>query len=280
VSSRRFEFAFLRKSSLSDYPEQYLEIPQIQVLFKGRGELEAEDIELLSQCGIQVAPDQTYPVIRSVHPSYRPWHLEDNEVQFLLCVLGQAVEVLPRAMRDPSFLIPQPPDRFPIRVQNADGKDWRDDLMRIPQPGPEPILYMMDVPLMEQVQRLPHSERDIEIDFFLVQRVPPHWTEAGQRPRYPYMLLTVDAILGLIMGQEILSASPTLESMVGLLGWKLVVQFDKFGAIPRRVWVRSPLLKQVFAMFSQTLGFELKEVEILPGVDAAKALLDHLANET
>ena len=235
-----YGFWYSHDMPLADYPEQYLEIPQLQITLKPYAALESEDQRLVSQLGLPVHPSQTYPVIRSVQPGYRPWYLEDEEVNFLLVVLEQAQQMLPRAMLDPMLLNPQPPDRFPVRVQNPDGKSWRDDLIRIPQPGPEPILHRMDKPLFEKVKRLPHNQRAVEVDFFLVTGIPSHPSEAGQRPRYPYLLLMVDATLGLILGQETLSVSPTLETMIGLLGWKLVVQFDKAGAIPRTVLVRSP----------------------------------------
>jgi len=271
-----YGFLYNHDMPLPDYPEQYLEIPQIQIEFKSRDSLDERDLKVIAQLGLTNERTATFPVIRSVQPGFRPWYLHDDEVSFLLCVLEQAVEVLPRAMLNPDLLAPQMSDRFPMRVRDEDSLSWRDDTMRIPQPGAEPIIHMMDHELFAKVQQLPHSNLDVETDFFLVIGIPPHASEAGQRPRYPHMLTTVDARLGMILHQEILRACPTLEAMIGLLGWQLVVTFDKLGAIPRTVIVRSPILAQVFASFSQTLGFELKETKELPGVDAAKAILRRL----
>jgi len=268
-------FYYSHNMPLPDYPEQYLEIPQIKIDFKEYDALPVEDQSLISQLGI-THEHEHYPIFRSVQPGYRPWFLEDDEVNFLLCVLEQALDVLPRAFINIGILQPKPGNRFPVRAQNIVTKTWHDTHISIPQPGSEPILFMMDKPLLEKVKHLPHSPIEVEIDFFLVTGVPVSDADASKRPRYPYMFLTVDASLGLILGHELLSPSPTVESMWGLIGWKLVSQFDKLGVIPKTVLVRSPVLVQVLASFTQMLGFKLKEIKSLPGVDAAKLILDHL----
>jgi hypothetical protein len=274
-----YGFWYSHDMPLPAYPEQYLEIPQISVDFKGRAEVDAHGQALIAQLGLDEPQNGLYPVFRSVQPGYRPWYLDADEADFLLCVFQQALDVLPRAMLNPDLVQPKHPDRFVVRAQNVVSGQWRDTFMSIPQPGSEPILFMMDHELFAKVKRFPHQPVDVEMDFFMVLDAPEKPLAADKRTPYPYMYLTVDAALGLILGHELLSPTPTLEAMWGLVSWKLVSQCDKLGFIPRTVLVRSPLLVQVLSSFNQELGFTLKEVQALPGVDGAKAILRQLKDQ-
>jgi hypothetical protein len=270
-----YGFWYSHDMPLPDYPEQYLEIPQIRIDFADRAALNAKDLTLITQLGLTAKPSKKYPVFLSVQPGYAPWFLEADEVEFLVCVL----EVLPRALLNPDLLRPLPPSRFPVRAKNVVKGVWRDTHISVPQPGSEPILFMMDQPLLAKVERLPHKPIEVEMDLFLVMGAPRPESDLAKRPVNRYMLLTVDAQIGLIRGHELLNPVPTLESMWGLVGWKIVAQFDKLGAIPKTVYVRSPLLIQVATSFSRSLEFTLKESKTLPGVDAAKRILDQLQDQ-
>ncbi|MBN1312198.1 MAG: hypothetical protein JXB30_12330 [Anaerolineae bacterium] len=264
---------YCRREPSPHYPERIMEFPQLQLTFTSKDQQYPRDTAIVSQLGQVFGEPDSWPLFRSVWPGYHPWFLEVDEVTFLACVLEQAGEVITEYRNQPERLAQSGEHQYLVRVQDASGC-WSDQVRHIAQPLDMPVQIMMDIPLLERVRRFPHGAFSLELDLFRMPMQSP-----GHDKRMPcvYMLLAVNASTGLILGQELLHPITTLEAMWGLVAWKTVALFGKLGWIPSQVLVRSSPLTQVLLDMADELDFDLRHVDDLPAVNAARMLLAHLS---
>jgi hypothetical protein len=71
--------------------------------------------------------------------------------------------------------------------------------------------------------------------------------DEGDRPYFPHMLLTVDAVSGMILGSELLEPFPSLEAMWGSVPEDLADQLSGVDLLPEKVSIDSDLLFQLLA---------------------------------
>jgi hypothetical protein len=253
-------------------PERLLEIPQLQLSFDNRNELNERDRKLIKQLGFKFRGQHEWPMFRSYRPGFAPWFLERDEARFLTHALNQLSEVAPRFKENPSLLEPSNDDDYLMRVPRQEGNTlvWEDRLMSAPPPEPVSISIPMDIDALGALKQLPVSKSRLEVDLFMF---PSPIQEKEDRPFFPYVLLVIDAQSGMILGNEMLKPEPSLEAMWGLVPMKLVQQLARARIAPKEVTVRSELLSQLLLPLAESLGFKLKQSDVLPGMDMAKEFL-------
>jgi hypothetical protein len=94
--------------------------------------------------------------------------------------------------------------------------------------------------------------------------------DAGDRPYYPYALMTVDKQSGMILGHELLQPLPSLLDMYSQIPLYVIYQLGRLGSRPKEIRVRSPLLRQLLVALEEELGFKLKATSRLPYLDSAR----------
>lgn len=253
-------------------PEALLEIPHLQASFENRSELRKQDRETIKQLGLKFRGRHAWPMFRSYRPGFFPWFLEAEEACLLTYALEQVIDVAPRFRKDPSLLAPVDEQSYLVRVprQRGDSLTWRDHILDVPPPEFPTISLVMDIQALEKLKRIPPSRNRLEIDFFMF---PASIGERGARPAFPYMLLTVDAQSGMVLGSELLTADPSLEAMWGLIPMNVVYQLARFGIVPGEVRVRSGLLFELLRPLAQELRFKLKQSKTMNSLDSAKEFL-------
>jgi len=261
---------FWQLQETDDYgPELLLEVPQLQVSFENRGELEKEDHEIIKRLGLKFRGQNSWPMFRSFRPGFFPWFLEAEEGRVLAHVLDQVAEVTLRAREDHSLLKKLDENRYLMRVPRMEGDAilWEDRIVPVPRPEPPKIPFALNKSEIRAVERFRSSSNTVEMDFFMF---PAKIGEKGTRPRCAYMLLAVDSHSGMVLANEVLAADPSLLSM-----WASVpTTFTKFllqwGTVPERINVRSELLLSLLRPLTSHLKTELLRSPILPSLDQAK----------
>jgi hypothetical protein len=254
-------------------PEGLLEIPQLQASFENRDELHKKDREVIKELGLKFRGRHAWPMFRSYRPGFAPWFLKAEEARFLTYALNQLTDVAPRFREDPSLLEPPADESYLVRVpRRADGTlVWEDHLTDVPPPEPSPIPIEMDPQVLEDLKRLPRSRNRLEMDFFMFPAPIQEKKEA--RPFFPYMLLTVDAQSGMVLGNELLKPDPSLEAMWGSIPATVAHQLAGAGIVPEEVTVGSELLFQLLQPLAESLRFKLEQSQILPNLHPVKELL-------
>lgn len=255
-------------------PESVLEVPMIQASFGGRNELRKEDHEIIKRLGLRFRGANAWPAFRSYRPGYLPWFLEDDEIEVLRLILEQVLDVAPRVKDDPALVNASDSHTFLVRVQRAQPPTWEDQRMDIMPPEPERIESFIDPKLIDKVRSSPKSRSNIELDLFLV---PTPVREGEGRPLLPYMLLSVDARNGVIIGQSLLTADPSLQVMWSGVPQRVLGQLLEAGRLPSEITVRSGVLPDLLRPLA-TMGIKVKSARHLAKLDSAKnSLLDFLS---
>jgi hypothetical protein len=148
---------------------------------------------------------------------------------------------------------------------------WEDEIMEVPPPEPVLIQVEMDPQALESLESLPQSGHEFEMDLFMFPT--PIQGEKGARPVFPYMLLTVDAGSGMVLGTELLEPAPSLEAMWGSVPLAVAQQLAGLGLRPKEVAVGSELLFGLLQPLAETSRFELKRAHFLPALHEAKDVL-------
>jgi hypothetical protein len=253
-------------------PEDLLEVPQLQVSFANRDELQKEDYDTIKKLKLKFRGKSDWPLFRSHRPGFFPWFVEAEEALFLRYILEQTVEVALRFKDNPLLLEPPNEESYFVRVPHRENErlTWEDRILQAPPPEPQTIPITMDLQMLDALKSIPQSKHKIESDFFMF---PLPTREKDDRPFFPYVLLMVDAQSGMILGTEMLQPQPSLEAMWGLIPGNIVAQLARVGIRPQEIKVRSDLLLQLLQPVAKEVGFKLTQSRKLKNLDAAKESL-------
>lgn len=264
-----YGFWNLQDMSFADSPELLLEIPQLQASFENRNELNNRDIETIKKLGLKFRGHHDWPMFRSYRPGFLPWFLEAKEASIMKYALEQTLDVALR-FRENRKLLQIPEDgnylvRVPLKENGS--LNWLDRIMYVEPPQSSAISIPMDFRALEALKKLPPSKFTLEIDFFMAN-IPIN--EKGKRPYYPYILLTVDAQGGMILGHDMVQPGPSLVDMRGLIPVHFVHQLVRIAMVPEEIKVRSELLLHLLQPLSEDLDFKLTHSRTLRSLDSAK----------
>lgn len=268
-----YAFQDLEEAESLFSPESLLEIPQLQVSFEDRDELQEQDRKTIKALGLKFRGQNAWPLFRSYRPGLFPWFLEAEEARFLTYALQQLQDVARRFREDPALLEPASDESYLVRVAHRqDGTlVWEDRSVEVPPPEPAPISIYLDVQTLESLKGMPSSQQVVEMDFFMLP--VPIQEDKTRRPFFPYMLLAVDAQGGMILGNEMLQPEPSREAMWGSIPMQVAQQLAPLGRVPKKIAVGSELLFQLLEPLAESLGFQLTQSDDLPRLDAVKELL-------
>ena len=257
-------------------PELALSIPQLQASFEARSELVDQDRAVIKQLGLKFRGANAWPLFRSYQPGYLPWLLEAEEARFLTHVLEQTADVAVRweQLEEGEGLIPMNDVEIVVRVpkKQPDGSLlWEDQAHQIPEPEGQTISLQMDRNALNELKHLPMLKNTVEIDLFLS---PAGVHEKGQRPYFPYMLMTVEPKSAFIVGFEMIQPVPTLVDMYGKVPFYVVHQLLQLGGRPQEILITSPILAQLLPHLTNELGVRLKEVKRLRGMEKVQRSMD------
>jgi hypothetical protein len=248
------------------------EIPELQVSFEDRSELQAKDREVIKDLGLKFRGRQAWPQFRSYVPGCAPWFLTPQEARFLAVGLEQALIIARRVQDEPDLL--EPPDggedRYLVRVQDEEG--WAHEWL-VPRPVEEPLMPLPDEKRLARLRKkLPLVQAALEMDLFAM----PQYVKEKEDPR-PYVvynLLVVDAESGMVLGAEVLLAKPRYQTMWAAAQASLLQIMERQGGIPQLLAVRDERLAEIIAPIAGSLGLEMVVSRRLPALDEARAAFE------
>jgi hypothetical protein len=263
-----YGFLALEQAGPDMTPEDVLNVPQLQASFEDRDILQARDRAVIKQLGLKFRGRNAWPLFRSYRPGLVPWFLEAAEVRFLTHALEQTADVALR-FRDNWTILPTQGKDYLVRVAQKDKGSliWEDRLMPVPPPEPASIQVSMNIEALNALKSRPRGGFTLEMDLFML---PSAIHDAGDRPYYPYTLLTTDKHSGMILGHDLLQPLPTLLDMYGQIPLHVVEQLARLGNRPKEIRVRSSLLHQLLTTLKDELGFKLKTANHLHMLDSAR----------
>jgi hypothetical protein len=137
------------------------------------------------------------------------------------------------------------------------------------EPPPEKdISVFVPEEVMEEIRSFSQNKNlIIEIDCFYA---PTPVAEKGKRPFIPKMLMIADGRSGVILGVDLLKTLETeVENFTQLVA-NIFESLKTLGLRPQKILVSSAELFLLCREFTQRLNIELKQVEELKAIEAAK----------
>jgi predicted nucleotidyltransferase len=95
----------------------------------------------------------------------------------------------------------------------------------------------------------------------------------GTRPRWPHVLIVVEAVSGLVVGSEFLAALDGLPAMWSEIPGKLLSILSKSSARPARIRVRSTLYRDILRPLLNALKVGITTQSDLPALEEARESL-------
>jgi hypothetical protein len=276
-----YEFWEFQDEDSSYWPDGHLlEMPQLQVSFLGRDELEPADRALMKQLGLTFRGKQAYPVFRSYLPGYVPVLLNAPEARFMTHILEQVLDVAPRIREDDAILLPGDDDTYLVRVAHMQGDQlmWEDTAVHLSPPDYEPLPISVDTQVLETLKKQKPGSLELEVDLILI---PARVQEkADERPRFPYALGVIDARTGFIFGIPLLTVETSLEEMWARVPDTFVHVLADHKLAPYQVTVPTGFLLELLTPVSTALGFKLRQSDDMPQLRAAvDSLFQSLAGD-
>lgn len=270
-----YQFWAMRDDDLDIGPEMLLAIRQLQLSFEDRGTLEVAERKIIKEIGRKYRGKQAWPIFRSFLPGYLPWLIEADEANTLIHALEQTLDVVARAAKDSTLLLPPQDEEetFLIRVSEVqDGViTWADRLVEVLPPDPTAISVPIQLDTLEQAGKLPRRKKStIELEILTLPQ--PIISDTG-RPYLPTALLMVDGKSGMFLANELL---PPMQGLIETLTQipQIVVNYLlSWEFIPGTVLVRHPMSEEVLSPLQAALGWKVKVQEELKMMDSAVEFL-------
>lgn len=252
-------------------PVSIFHVPQLMASFEDLSRLEARDMEQIRSLGLSYRGKGAWPLFRSYRPGYHPWFLTLDEVKMLSIALEQTLVIATRAREDISLLEPDDEDSYLVRIPEAsmDQTIWKDRQMTF-QLEPFQIKPNLDPDLFDEMIAMDQSGSEFELDCL---PAPVRIGPKGTRPRWPHVLIVVEAVSGLVVGSEFLAALDGLPAMWSEIPGKLLSILSKSSARPARIRVRSTLYRDILRPLLNALKVGITTRSDLPALEEARESL-------
>jgi hypothetical protein len=254
-------------------PFALFEIPQLQVSFENRENLEKQDRDSMKKLDLKFRGAKNYPLFRSIKSGFMPWFITSDEARFLIYAIEQTLEVAPRVRENADILDDDSDTENEVcLVRAAEKKDgklvWRDEMREIPPPAEKEFIVKIPQALIDELKAFPQAENFIlEIDLFYS---PTPVGEKGKRPYIPKMLLLADGRSGMIAGFKMIQPQEDELENYAELGRNIFESLQKLNARPQEIRVASDDLFDLLKGLNQQLNIKLRQTDDLRAIEAAK----------
>ena len=268
-----YGFWDFQDEGLEAEPFALFEIPQLQISFEDRERLEKQDRDLIKKLDLKFRGKQSYPLFRSIRPSFMPWFITSEEARFLIYAIEQTLEVAPRVRENPNILIDERnTENEVVLVRFAEKKNgklvWRDEMREIPPPAEKEFIIKIPQALVDELKAFPQAKDFIlEIDLFYS---PTPVGEKGKRPYIPKMLMLADGRSGMIAGFQIIQPEEDDLENYTEIGRHLFESLQKLNVRPQEIRVASESLFDLLKGLNQQLNIKLRQTDDLRAIEAAK----------
>ncbi|OPY93249.1 MAG: hypothetical protein A4E73_00309 [Syntrophaceae bacterium PtaU1.Bin231] len=267
--SRFLEMREIPQETIMEYPELLLQIPQLQLSFEDRADLQEWDRRLIRTMGYKVRGGQAWPLFQSYRPGFMPWRLEAEEVPILTRALEQLEDVAPRARAGALLLDIEDRGDMLVRARTAKGA-WADERVRIPSQKPQTIDLRWDERDMNLLKKTPAAGDSIELDFFMF---PGAIGKRSQRPAVAYVLLAVHRKSEMPLFADLLPVEGSLEHVFGRIPHSLLARLAAVPMRPKEIRVQNHFLVNLLEPVLKGLGTKIVHESPLKTLRAVKSAL-------
>lgn len=244
-------------------------IPHLMLSFDDRENLGKEDLAAIKKSGVRPRGKGVWPRIEEIVPGHVPVYPERESLVELYFVMQQVLAVAERAEEDLWYLERKddPPTALLLRVPSGKGPKfrWKDQYLVV-NPGWGRKSYSLQVSgeTSNLLSGLPEASQELQLDMFML---PNPVREKGSRAYFPFVLLMVDKLNGMIVTSSMLPPQPDLHSMHESLPQRVLEELVALGHRPSKIWIRSDLLDGLLHKILQKAGCRVQWVNEMPEMD-------------
>ena len=209
----------------------------LMMAYDKRDFITKEEMEIIKKIGVRFCNRNFWPTFKDYSPGYHPWHISGESARFLITVAEQAINAVSDYKEKKEELIMHIPKKFVVRVpEEKKGKlIWHYEYL-----APEkyikndkiPVLNEADEVLAYNIKKEIEMDYELvwELDFFRMQK-PVKNSNGDTRPYYPYTLLIVEKISGVVITVELSDQS---DAKVAVFRKAFLGAIKKFGSSPKK----------------------------------------------
>jgi hypothetical protein len=254
-------------------PLSLFEIPQLQVSFENREQVEPQDREIMKKLGLKFRGAQNYPLFRSIRPGFLPWFITSDEARALIYAIEQTLEVAPRVRENPDLLEIEGATQNEVvlvRFAEKQGRKlvWREEMREISPPADEEVTINIPSGLVDELKAFPQAAQFVlEIGLFYL---PNAIAERGKRPYFPKLLMLADARNGMILGFQLLQPQDNDAENYADISRHLFGALHNLKARPHEIRLVDQTLLALLQNTARQLNVKLRQTSDLPAVEAAR----------
>jgi hypothetical protein len=240
----------------------------LSVEFARKGDLEAQDKNLLLALGHPMSQGKRFPIFHAVRPEYQPWFVTEPEARLLTTCLSAVLTICDILTGQPGVDYWTEENTYPLVTRTGDDEghpDFTVEVVKVPIPREAPLaparLSEEQVGILRAAGR---GAPPIELDLFRgISAV------GGKYERKSWMrgVLAVDGRTGIVL-QPVLPDPevPTADALASAL----VKAVQYYRALPSEVRVLSGKFKDCLAPVTAACGLPVKVVKKLPLLTEAR----------
>ena len=253
-------------TDLQNNPFALFDIPQFQVSFEDREQLEKQDRDVLKKLGLKFRGSQNYPLFRSMHPGFMPYFVTAEEAKFLTSILEQTLRTAPRIKAD-EMLLPDPDENLYL-VRVLENGVWKDEIISILPPQEFTIRVEAPNEIIDTLKQNPQTKGLVlEVDF---SYVPMPVAEKGSRPFYPKMLMITEAKQGMVLACDLIKPEENLIETHSHLPRRLIEKLLTLKMRPEEIRVKNNMLFEMLKSLTQQINIKLSKTDELPAIEMAQ----------
>lgn len=247
------------------------------VSFEDRKYFDKTDLEVIKRLGLTFRGKDGWPKFRHYEPGFFPWHISQDQAEFLAHCLEQTMDVAVRFRKSPELLEPKGKGGYFTRVCKKQGKNliWHDEWTQ-----PEVLRKVV-------VVRNSVDEAKINNVFSKAQKTGMTWEadyfwapmpvrDGKERPYYPVMCMLSDHDSYFVLDMQLESKNNHGASM----GSALLRVVEKQKVYPKKIIFRRPLVGSALGHFAERFDIKLQRVDKLKAIDdARREVFGHFKNK-
>ena len=255
-------------------------IPHLMISYADREELGKDNLAAIRKSGVPFRGKGQWPQIEEIVPGYVPVYPSKESLRELFLVMQQTLIVLERAGEDDNYLLREDDQEptFLVRIPTGKGPrfKWKDHYL-LADPEWDETKYAVNIIPESSIalSGLPEASQELQLDLFML---PASVREKGGRAYFPFVLMMIEKLNGMVISTSILSPQPDLRSMYESIPQKVLEELLKSGHRPSKIEVRSDLLHELLEEILEKAGCRVVWVTRMPLMDEAiGSLISHMS---
>ena len=224
-------------------PMELMLIPHFMISFENRELIDPAVRKKMKALGFTYRGKNAWPKLQQIIPGFVPAEPDEENLQYLIVIMEQAINVIERIKTKPDLVYPEAGrnDDYLVRVkvgETNDAEGWKDIWWERKQPSRRYHLTFKDREL-NLIEKLPLSKDTLQADIALMSTPV---SDPGTKPYFSSVYMVTNTNLGIITDFEMLTPLKGIDAMHARFPDLLIKSILKSQEQPASIEIRHPAL--------------------------------------